>query len=75
MKLSLTSPEFETAEIVDAFVQLCGKPNDENSFAVINVAYAVEEGDKRWVLDDLHGIVNNFGEELDLVNLLSLALD
>jgi peptidase E len=56
-------------------VELCGKPQNEISVAIINEGFSVEEGDKRWVLDNLNDVANNFQAELDIVNLLALSLD
>lgn len=75
MKLILASEGFSTQEIVDECVRLCGKSADQISFAVINEGYAVEGGDKRWVLKNLNDIAGNFGGEIDFVNLLALELD
>ncbi len=75
MKLLLTSAGFQTPEIVNKCAELVGKPKAEINFAVINEAYAVEHGDHRWVLDDLNNIRDNFGGNIELVNLLALDLD
>jgi len=75
MKLVLCSEGFATKNIVQVCVDLCGKPQNEISIAVINEAFAVEEGDKRWVLDNLESVFNNFFGEIDIVNLLALSID
>ncbi len=74
MKLVLCSEGFYTDNTVQACVELCGKPQDEITIAIINEAYAVEDGDKRWVLDDLNRVVRHFPAEIDLVNLLALPI-
>lgn len=75
MRLVLCSEGFHTPNTVQACVNLVGKPQNEVSFAVINEAYAVEHGDKRWVLKNLHDIASNFSGEIDLINLLALSID
>ncbi len=75
MKLVLCSEGFHTPNTVKACVELVGKPQDKISIAVINEAYAVEGGDKRWVLDNLNDVSKHFSAELDIVNLLALPLE
>ena len=75
MKLVLCSEGFHTPNTVQACVELVGKPQDKISIAVINEAYAVEGGDKRWVLDNLNDVANNFPAELDIVDLLALPIE
>ncbi|HTE57899.1 MAG TPA: Type 1 glutamine amidotransferase-like domain-containing protein [Verrucomicrobiae bacterium] len=75
MKLVLCSEGFHTNNTVQACVELCGKPQDKISFAIINEAYAVVGGDKRWVLDNLNDVAKNFPAEIDIINLLALSLD
>ncbi len=75
MKLVLASEGFHTPNTVQACVDLCGKPQDKISFAVINEAYAVEPGDKRWVLDNINSVAKNFPARLDIVNLLALTIE
>lgn len=75
MNLVLASEGFHTPNTVQACVDLCGKPQDKISFAVINEAYAVEPGDKRWVLDNINSVADNFPAGLDIVNLLALSID
>ncbi len=73
MKLILASAGFATEEIIQKAEELVGKKRSEISVAVINEAYAVEhENNLRWVLDDLNRIRDNFGGNLELVNLLAL---
>lgn len=75
MKLVLCSEGFYTSNTVQACVELCGKPQEEISVAIINEAYAHEEGDKNWVLENLNDVTKNFKGKIDLVNLLALPLE
>lgn len=75
MKLVLCSEGFATDNTVQACVELCGKPQNEIAVAVINEAFAVEEGDKYWVLDNLNDVARNFKGGIDIVNLLALPLN
>lgn len=75
MKLVLCSEGFHTPNTVEACVKLVGKPQDQITIGIINEAYAVEEGDKRWVLDNLNSVASNFSAEIDIVDLLALSID
>lgn len=72
MKLILCSEGFSTTQIIDKCVEMVGKPKDSINVAVVNEAYAVEENNLRWVVNDLNKVKDNFGGELELVNLLAL---
>jgi|GEM_PF-5250593 len=74
MRLVLCSEGFHTPNTVQACVDLVGKPQDQIRVAVINEAYAVEDGDKYWVLDNLRSVADNFTGGMDIVNLLALPL-
>jgi dipeptidase E len=56
-------------------VKLVGKPQDKITVAVINEAFAIQGGDKRWVLHNLSSVFDNFPAEVDIVNLLALPID
>ena len=75
MKLVLASEGFHTPNTVEACARLVGKPKDQITVGIINEAFAVEEGDKRWALDNMNSVVNNFPGEVDIVNLLALSID
>ena len=75
MKLVLCSEGFHTPNTIEACVNLVGKPQDQISIGIINEAYAVEKGDKRWVLDNLNSVIDNFSGEIDIVNLLALSAE
>jgi len=75
VKLVLCSEGFHTPNTVEACVKLVGKPQDQISIGIINEAYAVEEGDKRWVLDNLNSVASNFSGEIDIVDLLALSIE
>lgn len=75
MKLVLCSEGFNTPNTVEKCVELVGKPKDQIKVGIINEAYAVEEGDKRWVLDNLNSVAKNFSSEIDIINLLALPID
>jgi len=73
MKLVLCSEAFATPNTVQACVELCDKPQDQISVAIINEAYAVEEGDKRWVINNMNSAAENFSGEIDIIDLLALS--
>jgi len=74
MKMVLCSEGFYTQNTIDACVDLVGKPQEQIKIGIINEAYAVEEGDKRWVLDNLNSVAINFSAEIDIVSLLALSI-
>jgi dipeptidase E len=75
MKLILASAGFNAPEVVAKCVEMVGKPAGEINIAVINEAMSVEFGDHRWFLDDMDSIKNNFGGNIEFVNLLALPLE
>lgn len=75
MKLILCSEGFYTDEIVKKCEELVGKPRSSINIAIINEAYAAEhKSNLRWVVANLSDVVDNFGGELELVNLLALDI-
>ncbi len=75
MKLILCSEGFYTQEIVDKCIEWVGKPKDKINVAVINEAYAVKDNNLRWVVNNLTSVKDNFGGNLDVVDLLALELE
>ena len=75
MKLVLCSEGFHAPNAVEKCVELVGKPQDQIKVGIINEAYAAEPGDKRWVLDNLNSVVNNFSSEVDMINLLAFPIE
>lgn len=75
MKYLLGSKGFTTPEIVQACEDLVGKSKSEISFAIINEASTVEMPSKRWIIDECKTILDNFGGNIDFVNLLALSPD
>ncbi|MCW1907904.1 MAG: peptidase E [Candidatus Saccharibacteria bacterium] len=75
MKLLLCSEGFHTPNTVQACVDLVGKPKEEIAIAVINEAFAPENGDKRWVLHNLNSAADNFPGPFDIVDLLALPIE
>mgnify|MGYP001579176637 CR=1 FL=1 len=73
MKLLLTSGGLSSKEIIDSLVKLVEKKQGDISVAVINEAFAVEKGSKRWVIDELANIGKLFEGEIDIVDLLALS--
>ena len=74
MKFVLCSEGFYTPNTVEACVSLVGKPQDQISIGIINEAFAVKKGDKRWVIMNLNSVFNNFSAEIDIVDLLALSI-
>ena len=75
MKMVLCSEGFHTPNTVEACINLVSKPQDQIKIGVINEAYAVEKGDKRWVLHNLQSVFDNFKAEVDIVDLLALPIE
>src|SRR3989338_9150981 len=76
MKLLLCSEGFYTQNIITACEKLVDKPKSSISVAVINEAYAVDhDNNLGWILDNLNVVKDNFGGNLELVNLLALDID
>lgn len=75
MKYLLTSSGYTTPEIVDACEKLANKDRGEISVGIINEAYAVEIGDKRWMIQEFQRIADNFGGIIEVVDLLALNED
>lgn len=74
MKLILTSSDFKQEEIFKKVLEFVGKPAQDISVAVLMEASAVEEGDKRWLINGLNLISKSFGGEIDIINLLALDI-
>ncbi len=72
MKLLLASNDFQNQEVANVLAQLVGKELSQTSIAIINEAYAMEEGDKRWNIEELGRVSKAVGGEIDLVSLLAL---
>jgi dipeptidase E len=73
MKLVLTSTGFFIKEIAEKTAELAGKPLAKLNIAIINEAYSVENGGKRWIIKELGNIDHYVGGEIDFINLLALS--
>ena len=75
MKLVLTSADIFKPDILSEVVSLVGKPTEKTSVAVLTEASAVENSDKRWLINGLNKLTKTFGGTIDIVNLLALPLE
>lgn len=75
MKLILASSSFDSPETVKKCIEFVGKPASDINFAVISEAMSVEYGDHSWFLEDMDSIRNNFGGNIEFVNLLANNLE
>ena len=75
MKLVLTSADIFKQDIFSEVVSLVGKPTEKTSVAVLTEASAVENSDKRWLINGLNKLTKTFGGTIDIVNLLALPLE
>lgn len=69
MKLLLASSGFTNETIIKAFEELIGKSRAEINFAIINEAIKVESGDHRWFIESLEEIAQNFGGNIEFIDL------
>lgn len=72
MKQLLTSSGITTQEIADALEELVGKSKNDISFAIINEAHCVEDGDKTWIVDELVNLKKHFPGMIDFIDLFAL---
>lgn len=75
MKFLLTATGFTNEAIVRAAEDLLSKPRMEIKVGIINEAYTVEEGDKKWVINEMTKIAELFPKYVDLIDLLGLSAD
>lgn len=74
MKLVLTSSDITNKKIYNEVLKLVGKPANKISVAVLTEASAVEQSDKRWLIDGCSKLSKTFGGKIDIVNLLALDI-
>jgi dipeptidase E len=75
MKLLLTSAGLTNKSIIDALLELTGKPFSDLNLAFIPTAANVEQGDKFWVIDDLINLKNLGFKQIDIVDFSALPKD
>lgn len=71
MKLLLTSAGLTNTSIIEALAKLLGKPLSGVKLAYIPTAANVEEGEKDWLINDLHTCVT-VGFEVDIVDISAI---
>ena len=75
MKLLLTSAGLSNRSIVNALLELAGKPFSELNLGFIPTASNVESGDKDWLINDLI-ICKNLGfQSIDIVDFSAVSKD
>lgn len=72
MKLLLTSGGLENKSIIKALLKLTEKPFDQLKVAFIPTASNVEEGDKRWLINDLKKLQELEFSSIDIVDISAL---
>ncbi len=75
MKLILASSGFTNEPIIQACEELAGKPRAEINFLIINEAIKGEPGDHRWFIEGVEEIADNFGGNIEFVDLQSQPLE
>ena len=75
MKLILASSGFTNEPIIQACEKLVGKPRSTINFLIINEAIKGEPGDHRWFVEGVEEIANNFGGNIEFVDLQSQPLE
>jgi dipeptidase E len=75
MKLLLTSAGLSNQSIINAFLDLAGKPFSELKLAFIPTAANVESGDKDWLIDDLIVCKNLGFQSIDIVDISAISKD
>lgn len=73
MKLLLTSGGITNGTIAKALEGLLTKPKQESGIAFIPTAANVEEGDKDWLINDLHTLNNEGYKYVDIVDISAIT--
>lgn len=74
MKFLLTSAGLSNNSIIEALKNLLDNPPEKIRLAFIPTAANVEDGDKSWLIDDLHNIQVS-GYEIDIVDISAVGKD
>ena len=75
MKLILTSNLITSPLFVNKIIEFIGKSSQDIKIAIINEAYAVENGPHNWLLENFHVIKKYFKDSsIEFVNLLALDI-
>lgn len=75
MKLILASSGFTNPEIIEACEKMVGKPRTEINFLIINEAIKAESGDHRWFIEGVEEIADNFGGNIEFLDLQAHPLE
>lgn len=75
MKLLLTSGGLRNQTLIDALIDLAGKPANELNVAFIPTAQNVEPGDKGWLIDQLIRIRDIGVQQIDIVDIAAVSQD
>jgi len=74
MKMILFSADFRVEGSIEELEKLVGKNRKDINFSIINEAYAVENGDHKWIIESMNTLMNNFDGNIEFVNLLALDI-
>ena len=72
MKLLLTSAGFANKSIVDAFLELAGKPFNQLRIIDIPTAANMEDGDKTWLIDGFNQLKELGFSYIDIVDIAAV---
>ena len=75
MKLLLTSGGIMNKSIEKAFLEMTGKKPSDTRVAFVPTAANVEDGDKRWLAEDLESLVKMGIGTVDIVDISALPKD
>lgn len=73
MKFLLTSAGYKNDSIVTALKSLLGRDIKDAKLVFIPTAVNVEEGDKEWLINDLHRCVELGFKEVDIVDIAAVS--
>jgi len=75
MKLLLTSAGFANKSIIDAFLELVGKPFKELRIVDIPTAANMEDGDKTWLIEGFNQLKELGFSYIDIVDIAAVPRD
>lgn len=75
MKLLLTSAGFANKPIIDAFLELAGKPFSELRIVDIPTAANMEDGDKTWLIEGFNQLKELGFSYIDIIDIAAVPRD